>query len=323
MAVNKDKPVLLTGATGFIGSSLYPVLRQRGYDVLCASRSPEKARRKYPLRDWVKLDVHDPETVRKATQGCGAVFYLIHEMTQSGYEEREKEAAWNVREAAEQTEVERIVYLGGIDPDGPPSDHLRSRMETGRILREGSVPALELRASMIMGKGSSSWQIVRDLAARLPIMVLPSWTQSETQPVYVDDVLEALVSSLSIDDVDNEYYDLPGPDTLTVEDILRRTAQAMNNRPYNIRVPLLSPKLSSYWLRFVTRSNYHLARELVVGLRNDILAENDDYWQMIDYTDLVSFDDAVRLLLNQSQSRSFLARLYEKGVSRLSRLGNK
>lgn len=321
MAVTKEQPVLLTGATGFIGSALYPVLRRRGYDVLCATRSPERARRRFPLRDWIELDVHDPDTVRSATERCGAIFYLIHEMNQSGYEEREKDAAWTVREVAEETGIERIIYLGGIEPDGPPSDHLRSRLETGRILREGSVPALELRASMIMGQGSSSWQIVRDLAARLPIMILPSWTQSRTQPVFVDDVLEALASSLKLEDISNETYDLPGPDTLTVEEILRHTARIMNNHPYNVRVPLLSPKLSSYWLKFITRSNYHLARELVMGLRNDILADSDEFWGLIDHTDLYGFDEGVRNLLDRSEERSLLTRWYEKGVNRLANFG--
>lgn len=314
----KKKPILLTGATGFIGSSLYPLLRNEGYAVRCATRSPERARKNHPLRDWVKFDVHQPDMVRSALEGCGAVFYLIHEMSAGeGYSDREKHAAENVLGAAEETGVDRLIYLGGIEPETEPSQHLSSRLRTGRILRGGSVSAVELRASMIIGKGSASWQIVRDLAARLPIMLLPSWTKSRTQPVHVSDVLEALRGALTLDTVENDYQDLPGPETLSVEAILRRTARLLDNNPLNIRVPLLTPRLSSYWLKFVTRSNYQVARELVEGLRSDILADDDAYWERIGHENLVSFDDAVRRSL-QSDVESLWTRLYENGVKTLT-----
>ncbi len=301
----KEKPVLLTGATGFIGQCLYPELIEEGYEVLCTSRNPDRARNQYPEREWIQLDVQDPESVQKAFELAGTVFYLIHEMSGGkGYREREKRAAEMVRQKADEAGINRVVYLGGVAPDDDPSEHLRSRLETGRILRNGSTPTVELRASMVIGTGSSSWKIVRDLSARLPLMILPRWTQSRTQPVFVDDVVQALVGALEIESANSEWYDIPGPETLTVEEIFRRTSKIMNKRTFTIPVPVLTPKLSSYWLKFVTRADFYLARELVEGLKHDLLAKDNRYWDQIGHQNLTGFDDAVRLTLERSERES-------------------
>ena len=194
--------------------------------------------------------------------------------------------------------MQRIVYLGGVAPAGAASPHLHSRLALGETLRRGPVPTIELRASMIVGHGSLSWLIVRDLAARLPVMVLPSWLRSRTQPVAIDDVVAALVGALEVALPASASFDLPGPDVLSGRDILDETARQMHlARPLAIEVPLLTPRLSSQWVRFVTRARWSVAREVVVGLTHDLLARDDTFWTRIGRGPRLPFSEAARRAL--------------------------
>jgi uncharacterized protein YbjT (DUF2867 family) len=308
-----ERPVFLAGATGFIGQHLYPRLVDAGLRVRCGTRSALKARARQPGRDWVEFDVDEPATIPDALAGCGSALYLIHQMAGGqGYHERERRAAHAFASAAEACGLQRIVYLGGVAPEGAPSEHLASRLQTGRILRTGEVPAIELRASMIIGPGSASWQIVRDLAARLPLMILPSWTQSRTEPVYIADVADALVGALMLEEPGSRWYDIPGPEVLSVEQILERTARALGHDARQVHVPLLSPRLSSYWLRFVTRADLNIARELVEGLQSDLLASGDEFWELVDHAERVGFDEAALRTIAKTPPESMLARTYER-----------
>ncbi len=308
-----NKPIFLSGATGFIGSQLYPRLIDQGYDVRCGTRSPNRAKQRFPDRKWVRFDVEDPESLPLALRDCSAAFYLIHQMaTGGGYVEREKRSAIAFSDAASRAGLERIVYLGGVAPSGTPSKHLKSRLQTGRALRAGGVPCLELRASMIIGAESESWQIVRDLAARLPVMLLPSWTASRTEPLAIDDVLVALTAALDLDLDGPRRFDLPGPEIMTVEEILSRTASLLGHNTRRYRIPLLTPKLSSYWLRFITAADYSVARELVTGLKTDLLAADDAYWSLIDHRDLVPFDTAASQAIAEGGPSSAAGRLVER-----------
>jgi uncharacterized protein YbjT (DUF2867 family) len=173
--------------------------------------------------------------------------------------------------------------------------HLRSRVEVGEVLRAGTVPTLELRASMIIGRGSLSWVIVRDLAARLPVMVLPRWLTSRTEPVAIDDVVAALVGALSVPLAASACFDVPGPEALSGREILDRTASVLGlHRPRMIEVPFLTPRLSSWWVRLVTRADWSVAREIVVGLTHDLLARDDRFWAAIDRGPRIGFDEAAR-----------------------------
>lgn len=284
---------MLTGATGFVGRSLFPHLKQAGYTVRCAARDPSRARRQFPDRDWVRLDLDDPETLHAALADCRAAFFLVHRMSdRSDYEERERRDALQFAAAAKAAGVERLVYLGGMKPDGTPSKHLRSRLVCGEALRSQGVPTVELRAAMVIGSGSESWRIVRDLSARLPVMLLPSWLDSRSQPIDVRDVCVALTEALEIPESEVGVHDLPGPETLSAKDILQRVSRLMGHDPWTVRVPVVTPKLSSYWIRLVTRANPKLARELVDGLREDLVSPDDGFWRLLPDHQRTSFDEA-------------------------------
>lgn len=294
-----QRTLLLTGATGFVGGALRPHLSASGFQVRCLTRDVARARARMPAVDWVQGDVGDPQACARALEGCDAAFYLVHGMGEGpDYHAREVRAAQGFGQAAASAGVQRIVYLGGVAPSGAGSEHLRSRLEVGQVLRDGPVETLELRASMIVGHGSLSWRIVRDLAARLPVMVLPRWLRSRTEPVAIDDVVVALCRGLSLPLTQSAWFDIPGPAALSGKEILEQTARVMNLRhPIMIDVPLLTPHLSSLWVRFVTGAQWSVAREVVVGLTEDLLAHDARYWQLIEHPQRVSFAQAAQRAL--------------------------
>jgi uncharacterized protein YbjT (DUF2867 family) len=291
--------VLLTGATGFIGGHLHDPLRAAGCEVRCLTRRPLDARQRWPDRDWVAGDVGDAGSLGDALAGCRAAYYLVHGMGTlgPGWAEREVRAAETFAQAASRAGLERLVYVGGVAPSGPPSEHLRARLRTGEALRAGRVACLELRAGMIIGKGSASWTIVRDLAARLPGMVLPSWLMHRSEPVALDDVVAALVAAARFPLPSSDVWDLPGPEALSGDEILRRVAAVMGRRPVLLRVPFVSPSLSSHWIRLVTRADHRLAAELVEGLTSDLLAARPGFWASAGLPPPIALEEAARRAL--------------------------
>jgi uncharacterized protein YbjT (DUF2867 family) len=312
--------VLLTGATGFVGSHAFAVLQALGLRVIGGTRDPDRAQDKHPNRLYRQLDLQDPVSVRKAMAGCSAAVYLVHSMaTGAHYEVAEREAASLFRAAAEEAGLERIVYLGGMPPNGKPSRHLLSRMVTGETLRAGRVPTIELQATMVIGAGSESFRMVRDLAARLPVMLLPSWSRSLTEPIGIADVTYALGAALEQAPAVSRAYPLPGPEVLSAREILQRTARLLGHEPRMYHVPLISPKLSSYWIRLVTRSNHRVTDELVEGLKTDILSPDQGFWKLCPEHPRQSFDDAVRAALGEeTESLSTGALLFEQAIDRVS-----
>jgi uncharacterized protein YbjT (DUF2867 family) len=297
--------VLLTGATGFVGNAVRPALAAKGWQVRCLTRDVARARRRQPALDWVEGDVGDAASSVRALAGCQAAIYLVHGIGEGAdYHQREVTAATTFSQAAAAAGVERIVYLGGVAPTGSRSEHLRSRLDVGEALRSGAVKTVELRASMIVGRGSLSWLIVRDLAARLPFMILPKWLKSRTQPVAIADVVIALVRALDLKVPTSACFDIPGPFTLSGKEILDETARALGlPHPRMIGVPLLSPRLSSLWVRFVTRAKWSVAREVVVGLTEDLLARDDQFWRLIDHPNRLTFAEGARLALDSERSQ--------------------
>ena len=301
-----ERSLLLTGATGFVGGAVRPALAAQGWRVRCLTRDAARVRRREPGLDWVQGDVGDPTSCTAALNGCQAALYLVHGIGEGAdYHRQEVMAAATFSKAAAAAGVERIVYLGGVAPTGAGSEHLRSRLDVGEALRAGTVKTIELRASMIVGSGSLSWLIVRDLAARLPVMVLPRWLKSRTQPVAIDDVVIALGSALDLPLAASAWFDIPGPATLSGKEILAETARVMGLRhPRMIEVPLLSPRLSSLWVRFVTRAQWSVAREVVVGLTEDLLATDERFWQLIGHPPRLSFAEAARRALDAEDGDS-------------------
>ena len=291
---------LVTGGTGFVGQALLEALVASGHEVRATTRNLSRAA-KAPRVEWVRCDVDERADVERALEGIDAAYFLVHGMGsgQRDYAAKERLAAAQFAEAAARAGVKRIIYLGGVAPVAKPSEHLKSRLEVGEVLRAGSVPTLELRASMIIGKGSASWQIVRDLAMRLPAMLLPSWTASRTCPVAIEDATVALVRGLEIPLPASTWYDIPGPEVLSGREILLRLAALRGRRVPSLRVPFLSVSLSSWWLKLVTRTDFSLARELVLGFTDDLLPHDARYWKEIDYEPQWTFDKAARAALQQ------------------------
>jgi uncharacterized protein YbjT (DUF2867 family) len=291
--------VLLTGATGFIGRNLHGPLVEAGHEVRCLTRKPGEARRLWPDRLWVGGDIGEPASLPSALEGCDIAYYLVHGMGSHGPGWAEAELRWagNFARAAGLAGVRRIIYLGGVAPQGAPSEHLLSRLNTGEALRAGPVPTLELRAGMIIGVGSASWTIVRDLAARLPAMVLPAWLSYRNEPVALEDVLAALLAGAHFGLPESTWWDIPGPEALSGRELLLRLAAVMGRKPLLLKIPLITPRLSSHWIRLVTRADYAVARELVEGLTSDLLATRPGYWEAAGLPPPVGLEEAARRAL--------------------------
>ncbi|MBN1605177.1 MAG: NAD(P)H-binding protein [Polyangiaceae bacterium] len=293
MPTLRQRTLLLTGATGFVGRYLYPALQASGHRVRCGSRDPLTARSRMPGREWVRLELSEPDTVCSALEGCDSAVYLVHAVGRGGdYPERERRAAETFRAAAEDTGVERIVYLGGVAPKGKASRHLESRLNTGRILRAGSVTVVELRAAMVIGLGSASWQMVRDLAVRLPVMILPRWLDHRSCPLAIDDAVAAILIALD-PRTNGGWYDAPGPECLSHRQMLERVARLMGSHIPMLRLPVLTPTLSSYWITLVTRTDIGIARELVQGLQADLIPHGPSIWEQLPRCARVPLDQAI------------------------------
>ncbi len=295
--------VLVTGGTGFVGRALLPALVAAGHAVRATTRDVSRAQPAVGV-SWVCCDMTDGDDVARALEGTDAAYFLVHSMGggRRDYADIEHAVALQFRDAAGRAGVSRILYLGGVSPEGRPSKHLQSRLRVGEILRAGPVPALELRASMIVGNGSASWQIVRDLTMRLPAMLLPAWTESRTCPVAIEDVTVALVRGLDVALGESVWYDLPGPAVLSAREMLLRVAALRGRRVPGIRVPFLSVSLSSWWLKLVARTDFSLARQLVLGFTTDLLPRDARYWEMIGYEPQWTFDRAARHALAREQT---------------------
>lgn len=315
-----NRRILVTGATGFVGSHLMETLASADYAPLGGTRHPERARRNGARGELVQMDLLDAASVRSALEGCRAAFYLVHGMADyDDYAAIEARQAETFRMAARDAGLERIVYLGGPRPAGEPSPHLRSRLHTGEILRRGPVPALELQASMIIGAGSESFRIVRDLAARLPLMVLPRWLETRTQPIAIRDVTEALCHAITVPLAESRVLALPGPEVMSGREILERTARRMGLAPSMVGVPFLSPHLSSYWIQWVTRADGRVASQLVQGLTHDLVAPDEGLWDLLPGYHRLSFEQAVdEALLEEEGPLSLKGRLGEAFAQRVA-----
>lgn len=308
--------ILVVGATGFVGRALVQALSDAGQHVRAAARRPPA----HPPSGarWLAVDLERPETLPAAVEGIDCAYYLVHSLAghRRTFRELDRRCAHHFADAAGAAGCGRIIYLGGVAPRGTPSEHLASRLEVGEILRAGRVPALELRASMIVGNGSASWQIVRDLAARLPVMLLPRWLESKSRPIALPDVIAALLDARDVTLPSSAWYDIPGPDTLRAREMLAIVAELDGRRVPALRVPVLTPALSAMWLKLVSGADYSVARELVLGLTEDLLPQRS-FWEVTGNEPRWSFRAAAAHALATEPPPSRPARLVESWVHRL------
>ncbi|MFF7132160.1 SDR family oxidoreductase [Streptomyces sp. NPDC008196] len=300
---------LVTGATGYIGGRLVPELLDAGYRVRCLARSPDRLR-DHPWAGEVEVvagDVTDAESVARALDGVDVAYYLVHAMSSGDdFEEIDRRAARIFAERARAAGVRRIVHLSGLVPADVParelSPHLRSRAEVARILLDSGVPTAVLRAAVVIGSGSASFEMLRYLTERLPVMVTPSWVHTRIQPVAVRDVLRALVGSAGMPADVSRAFDLGGPDVLTYRQMMLRYA-AIAGLPHRIilAVPMLTPGLSSHWVGLVTPVPASIARPLTESLRHEVVCHENDIARHLagPPAPLLGFDDAVRLALQR------------------------
>ena len=271
--------VLVTGATGYVGGRLVPVLEASGVRLRCLARRPAALEsRVSSTTEVVAGDVFDPESLDSALTDIDVAYYLVHSMGAHGdYLEKDLLAARNFGEAARRAGVRRIVYLGGLASDESGlSKHLRSRIETGEALRQSGVPVIELRASVVVGSGSLSFELIRALVERLPVMICPRWVSTLAQPIGVDDLLAYLVASLSLADGESRVFEIGGADQASYGDLMREYARQRGLKRVMISVPLLTPHLSSLWLGLVTPVYARVGRELIAGLKNRSVVMNPD-----------------------------------------------
>lgn len=297
--------VLVTGATGYIGGRLVPRLRASGHEVRCFARASARLRGRFDETvTIVEGDINDFEAVERALEGCDAAYYLIHSMSSTkAFADADREAARAFGEAARRAGVKRIIYLGGLGNAGDDlSKHLRSRQEVGDVLRESGVPTIEFRAAVIIGSGSISFEMMRYLTERLPVMIAPRWVMTRCQPIGIRDVLAYLVAALDLPAAANRVCEIGGADQLTYREMMLRYAAIRGLKRALVVVPFFTPKLSSYWVHIVTPIPAKLAQPLILGLHNEVVVRSDAARRDFPSIRPIGFDEAVRAALDRYRS---------------------
>lgn len=285
------RTVLVAGASGFVGRRLVPALRDADFDVRAMTRRP--ADYDGPAKA-VFGDVHDEESLVEALTGIDAAYYLVHSLDSPDFARLDREAATHFGRAAAEAGVQRIVYLGGLGADEDElSPHLKSRREVERLLGEGGVPVTVLRAGIVIGHEGLSWEMTRQLVERLPMMITPRWVSTRTQPIAVADVVRYLVGVLRVPETAGDVYDVGGPEVLRYSDMMRQVAKIQGRSILVLPVPVLTPSLSSHWLRLVTDVDTAAGRSLVDSMVNEVVVRDDRLQQLIplrrrDFTEAVT-----------------------------------
>ena len=310
-----SRTVLVTGASGFVGSHLARCLVERGHRVRAMTRHPDEYT---GAGEPVEGDVSDQASLVRCLSGTDAAYYLVHSLSRDDFEERDRQAARNFAAAAGQAGLERVIYLGGLGRDEENlSAHLRSRREVERLLASGEVPVTVLRAAIVIGHGSISWEITRQLVRNLPAMVVPRWATTRTQPIALADMLRYLVGVLEPVEARGKIYEVGGTDVLTYAEMMRRVARLHHSRPLPmLTVPLLTPRLSSRWLSLVTDVDTDTARNLVDSMSNEVVVA-DDAIRTVVPGEPMGYDQAVREAFRQRE-KALRSAVRETGARSLS-----
>lgn len=290
--------IAVLGATGTVGRALVPLL-ERQHDVVAVSRRPQGST---GATRWEAADVTNGAALRKVFENVDVAYHLIHSLGSRDFEQRDRLAAETVAREAERAGLRQLVYLGGLGDDSPElSRHLRSRAETADVLASGSVPLTTLRAAMVIGSGSAAFETIVALVDRLPGMICPRWVSTRTQPIALADAAAYLAAVAGREEMFDASFDAGGPDVMTYREMIERIAVIRGKRPLIVEVPVLTPRLSSYWLHLVTPVNAGVARPLIEGLRNATVSR-DDRLRLLVPLRLTSFEDAARSAMSPRSS---------------------
>jgi len=307
--MSRTRLILVAGATGYVGGHLVPRLLKEGYRVRVLARDAEKVK----AAPWgsdvevCKGDVLEPPTLAPAFSGVDAAYYLVHSITRgSDFAQRDIRAGRHFGEAAKKARVERVIYLGGLgDPNSTLSEHLRSRQETGDALRHSGVCVTEFRAAIVVGSGSVSFEMIRYLTERVPIMICPRWVRTRVQPIGIDDVVEYLVASLCVAQSAGHIIEIGGTDVLTYGEMMKDYARVRGLRRWLLHVPVLTPRLSSYWVHWVTPVPAAFARPLIEGLRSEVVVRDTKASGLFPQIEPADYKSAVRRALSQLHPDAF------------------
>lgn len=309
--------ILLTGATGYIGKRLLPVLLQQGHEIVCAVRDMGRLDIKlYRGRKVMvfEIDLLNSNSLNKLPKDIDAAYYLVHSMTGADFEEREKISAENFVHYMESTNATQLIYLGGIVNSKYLSAHLASRKAVEDILEKSRVPLTSLRAGIIVGSGSASFEIIRDLVEKLPLMIAPKWLETKCQPIAVRNVVEILSGVLHNKKTVGESFDIYGPDILTYKQMLQQFAEVRKLKRTIIIVPVMTPRLSSYWLYFVTSTSYRLAQNLVDSMKIDVVARPNRLAKQLNIS-LIPYKESIRMAFDKIEQNLVLSAWNDSGSS--------
>ncbi len=291
--------VLVAGATGFVGSRLVQALMDAGHDVQAMTRRPEEYDGPGTA---VGADVAEPAGLLGALAGCEAAYYLVHSLDSADFADKDADGASAFGRAAAEAGVGRIIYLGGLGDDSQDlSAHLRSRQEVEHLLGDAGVPVTTVRAGVIVGAGGISWELMRELVAHLPVMITPRWVRTKAQPVAISDVVRYLCAVLDLPETIGKVYEIGGPEVITYEEAMHRVARVRHRPLFILPVPLLTPKLSSRWLAFVTSVDLQTAQNLVESMSNEVVVHDSALERMVDWAP-TPFDEGVRQALAEREA---------------------